>query len=110
MVGAIRDNLRDLFAAPANSIRFLQAKSPLLLSILKLPMSKSVTYHSVIGDQGKGDTPESSDGVVPYWSSHLPNAESEKIVPSSHGVNENPEGIEELRRILRLQLKESGNP
>ncbi len=110
MVGTIRNNLRDLFAAPANSIRFLRAKSPLLLSILKLPMSKSVTYHSVIGDQGKGDTPKSSDGVVPYWSSHLPNAESEKIVPSSHGVNENPEGIEELRRILHLHLKESGNP
>jgi len=106
MVNAIRSNMRDLFVAPANSIRFLQAKSPLLLSILKLPMSKRVTYHSVIGDQGKGDTPHSTDGVVPYWSSHLPDASSEKIVPSGHGANENPEGIEEIRRILRLHLGE----
>jgi pimeloyl-ACP methyl ester carboxylesterase len=110
MVNSIRNNLRDLFVAPANSIRFLRAKSPLLLSILKLPMSERVTYHSVIGDQGKGDTPDSSDGVVPYWSSHLPNAKSEKIVPSGHGANENSEGIEEVRRILHLHLLEIANP
>ena len=107
MLNAIRNNMRDLFVAPANSIRFLRAKSPLLLSILKLPMSKSVSYHSVIGDRGKGDTPDSSDGVVPYWSSHLPAAKSEKIVPSGHGANEDPNGIEEIRRILSLHLKTS---
>jgi hypothetical protein len=73
-------------------------------------MSERVAYHSVIGDQGKGNTPDSSDGVVPYWSSHLPNAKSEKIVPSGHGANEDPEGIEEIRRILRLHLLKSGNP
>ena len=110
MVNSIRNNLRDLFVAPANSIRFLRAKSPLLLAILKLPMSERVTYHSVIGDQGKGNTPDSSDGVVPYWSSHLPNAKSEKIVPSGHGANEYPDGIEEIRRILRLHLLKTGNP
>ena len=110
MVNSIRNHLRDLFVAPANSIRFLRAKSPLLLAILKLPMSERATYHSVIGDQGKGDTPYSSDGVVPYWSSHLPNAKSEKIVPSGHGANEDPGGIEEIRRILRLHLLKTGNP
>jgi pimeloyl-ACP methyl ester carboxylesterase len=110
LVNSIRNHLRDLFVAPANSIRFLRAKSPLLLAILKLPMSERVTYHSVIGDQGKGDTPDSSDGVVPYWSSHLSNAKSEKIVPSGHGANEDPEGIEEIRRILRLHHVEKTNP
>jgi hypothetical protein len=67
-------------------------------------MKKGVPYHSIIGDRGKGDTPESSDGVVPYWSSHLDGAASEKIVPSGHGSNENPEGIEEFRRILHNSL------
>ena len=110
MLNSVRNDFRDLFVAPANSIRFLRAKSPLLLSILKLPMSERVTYHSVIGDQGKGNTPNSSDGVVPYWSSHLPNAKSEKIVPSGHGANENPEGIEEIRRILRLHLLKTRTP
>ena len=98
---AVREDMRDLFVAPANSIVFLRARSPLLDAILKLPMKSGVPYHSIIGDRGRGDTPDSSDGVVPYWSSHLKGAASEKIVPSGHGTNENPEGIEEFRRILR---------
>lgn len=97
---AMRDDARSLFVAPANSIRFLQAESPLLLSILRLPASPRVKFHSIIGDRGRGNTPDSSDGVVPYWSSHLDGVESEKIVPSGHGANENAEGIEEMRRIL----------
>jgi hypothetical protein len=97
---SMRDDVRSAFVAPANSIRFLRAKSPLLGAILKLPVSRSVPYHSIIGDRGKGNSPESTDGVVPYWSSHLEGADSEKIVPSGHGANENPEGIAEIRRIL----------
>lgn len=102
---ALREDVRDLFVAPANSLTFLRANSPLLKSILALPMRPGVPYHSVIGDQGKGNTPDSSDGVVPYWSSHLEGAKSEKIVPSGHGSHENPEGIAELRRILKAHLQ-----
>lgn len=101
---ALRDEYRDLFVAPANSIVFLRANSPLLKAILALPMRPGIPYHSVIGDQGRGNTPDSSDGVVPYWSSHMKGAKSEKIVPSGHGAHENPEGIAELRRILTLHL------
>jgi len=97
----LREDLRELFVAPANSIVFLRARSPLLAAILKLPMRPNVPYHSVIGDRGQGDAPDSSDGVVPYWSSHMEGAASEKIVPSGHGAHENPEGIAELARILR---------
>ena len=64
-------------------------------------------HHSIIGDRGKGGTPESSDGVVEYWSSHLPSAQSEKIVPGPHGACELPETLDELRRILRLHLQEN---
>jgi hypothetical protein len=64
-------------------------------------------FHSIIGDRGKGDTPNSSDGVVDYWSSHLRGAKSELIVPGPHGSCELPETLDELRRILRLHLKES---
>jgi hypothetical protein len=99
---ALRQEYRKLFVAPANSLVFLRANSPLLKSILALPMRPGVPYHSVIGDQGRGDTPDSSDGVVPYWSSHLAGAASEKIVPSGHGAHEHPEGIAELGRILRM--------
>ena len=67
--------------------------------------SIEVPHHSIIGDRGKGDTPESSDGVVQYWSSQMKAATSEKIVPGPHGACELPETIEELRRILKIHLK-----
>jgi hypothetical protein len=101
---ALREDVRDLFVAPANSITFLRANSPLLKSILALPMRPGVPFHSVVGDRGRGDAPESSDGVVPYWSSRMEGAKSEKIVPSGHGAHEHPDGIAELRRILSLHL------
>jgi pimeloyl-ACP methyl ester carboxylesterase len=107
---ALREDLRELFVAPANSVAFLRARSPLLAAILRLPMRPGVPYHSIIGDRGRGDTPDSSDGVVPYWSSHLDGASTEKIVPSGHGTNENPEGIREFRRILRRHVGLGSGP
>ena len=59
-----------------------------------------------MGDRGRGDTPNSSDGVVAYWSSHLDGAQSTRIVPSGHSTHQNPEGIAEVRRILLLHLHE----
>jgi len=88
-----------------NSIDTLAPNNRFVLSMNKLPIAPGVTYHSIMGDRGKGDTPNSSDGVVAYWSSHLDGAASEKIVPSNHGAHQNPEAIEEVRRILKLHLK-----
>jgi hypothetical protein len=73
-----------------------------------LPLPKDVPYHSIIGDRGRGDTPNSSDGVVAYWSSHVDAAKSEKIVPSSRSANQNPEGIAEVERILKQHLGSKG--
>jgi pimeloyl-ACP methyl ester carboxylesterase len=69
-----------------------------------LPIADHTPYYSIIGDRGRGDTPHSSDGVVPYWSSHLDGAQSERIVPSGHSAHENKQGMEEVDRILRLDL------
>ena len=64
--------------------------------------------HSIIGNDNKlGPLKESSDGVVPYWSSHLDYAKSQVIVPGPHSCYELPESIAELKRILHLHLKES---
>jgi hypothetical protein len=61
-------------------------------------------YHSIIGDRGRGDTPNNSDDVVPYWSSHLDGAQLERIVPSGHPSHQNKQGMEEVDRILRFYL------
>jgi pimeloyl-ACP methyl ester carboxylesterase len=92
-----------------NSIDTLAPNDPFVRIVNTLPLAKGVPYHSIIGDRGRGDTPNSSDGVVPYWSSHLAGAKSEKIVPSDHGANQNPEAIAEVIRILKehSQGKES---
>ncbi|MDV2442128.1 hypothetical protein QR665_22340, partial [Acinetobacter gerneri] len=39
---------------------------------------------------------------------HLDGALSEKIIKGGHSIQETPEAVLELRRILRLQLTELG--
>ncbi len=65
---------------------------------------RPVPTHSIIGDRGRGDTPKSSDGVVPYWSSHI-GWGSETIVPADHSVQDVPETAERLAVILLDYLK-----
>ena len=85
-----------------NSVWGLKPTNPSFPVVNEAPMT--VPYHSIIGDRGKGDCPNCSDGVVAYWSSHLDGAKSETIVPGPHGSAELPETITELDRILRLHL------
>lgn len=90
-----------------NSIETLAPNHRFLKAINDIPLSPGVPFHSIMGDRGKGGNkdrtkPESNDGYVPYWSSHLDGAKSEMIVPSDHSVQHDPKAIEEIRRILRL--------
>ena len=91
-----------------NSIDTLVPNDPFIKEMNTLPMAKRIPYHSIIGDRGRGDTPNSSDGVVPYWSSHLDGAKSEKIVPSGHGAEHSPQGIAEVLRILNEHIAGKG--
>ncbi len=61
------------------------------LSIFGWSIPPGIPYHSIMGDRGHGDTSNSSDGIVPYWSSHL----------SDHGGQYNPQAIREVARILK---------
>jgi triacylglycerol esterase/lipase EstA (alpha/beta hydrolase family) len=85
-----------------NSITGLKPSNPALPVVNEARIS--VPYHSIIGDRGKDHCPDCTDGVVPYWSSHLDGAQSEVIVPGPHGACELPQTIAELDRILRLNL------
>jgi hypothetical protein len=89
-------------------INGLSPRSPVLLGLDTLPLD--APYHSIVGDRGRGDTPNSSDGVVAYWSSHLTGAQSELIVPGPHGSFALPQTVSELKRILRLNLAVGGAP
>jgi pimeloyl-ACP methyl ester carboxylesterase len=88
-----------------NSVDGLATTNPLFKVLDARPIQ--APYHSIIGDRGKGDTPNSSDGVVAYWSSHLKGVRSECIVPGPHGACELPETLAEVGRVLKLHLRES---
>jgi pimeloyl-ACP methyl ester carboxylesterase len=99
----LRPELQTSFdGGQASSISGLSEKSPTLQGLSKTTISPAVPFHSIIGDQGKGDSPNSSDGVVAYHSSHVEGAQSELIVPADHTAHAHPQAVLEIRRILRL--------
>jgi pimeloyl-ACP methyl ester carboxylesterase len=87
------------------SVDSLSENNPFVQAVQKVPLTPGIPHHTIAGDRGKGDAPNSSDGLVPYWSSHLDSAASEKIVPSAHPAHQNPEAIAEVARILKLHAK-----
>lgn len=102
VIAAISPNNDPRKFRPPTSISGLSPRNPLLLAMEQLPIG--APHNSIIGDRGRNDTPYSSDGVVPYWSSHLDSAQSELIVPTGHGAMENPKSVQEIRRILLEQI------
>ena len=69
---------------------------------------QNILYHSIIGNQNNTqDLDKMTDGIVPYWSSHLAGATSEIIIHGGHSVHEQTETTLELRRILRTHLEQT---
>ena len=90
-----------------NSIDNLAAHDPFVRAAADLPMSPTVRVHSIIArSSAEGALEDSNDGLVPYRSAHLPNAESEKVIVSGHSVQETAPAILEVRRILHQDLAE----
>ena len=111
-VHAVGDAMRggDPSARLPTSINSLSPNNNLTVALNKLPLPGRITFHSIMGDRGKGDTPDSSDGVVPYRSSHITPVASELIVPSYHSVQNDPQAAAELKRILQFHLKARSSP
>jgi pimeloyl-ACP methyl ester carboxylesterase len=93
-----------------NSIDLLDPDNQFLVAANALPLKAGVPFHSLIGDRGRGGhldrtKPVSHDGIVPYWSSHLAGAQSERIIPSGHWSHLHPLGMVEIKRILNEHLQ-----
>lgn len=100
--GAFTDDYQRLGRGKLDSVHALSPQQPTLHILADLPMTPGLSVHSIIGDRGKpGPLEESTDGLVPYWSSHLAAADSELVVPHGHRVHEHPEAIAEIVRLLR---------
>ena len=90
-----------------NSVDTLSPNNRFVKAINTVPLTPGIPYHVICGDRGKGGNkdktkPVMSDGIVPYWSSHMDGAQSELIVPSGHSAHQNPQAIAEVKRILKL--------
>lgn len=74
------------------------------------PVAPGVIAHSIIAVKNPNDAQEKwTDGVVDYSSAHIEPVSSELVVHSTHSVQDKPEAIEEVRRILLEHLRESGD-
>ena len=103
----VNQEIRKKTTKISRSIDNLSATSPFITVYNQLPVRSDVTYHSIIGTRKSDTGPGSSDGVVPYESSHIDVAVSERLVHSGHPAHENPDAIDEVKRILMLHLQEN---
>src|SRR5262249_21531864 len=61
------DVLEALQEAPT-SIKGLSPQNPMIQVLAEIDIDRGVPFHSIIGDRGRGDGAQGSDGVVPYTS------------------------------------------
>nr|WP_241093436.1 alpha/beta hydrolase [Xanthomonas sp.] len=88
-----------------NSIDNLRDTDPFVRAAADLPVSPAVRYHSIIARRDPAvPLADADDGLVPYRSAHMPGAASEKVITSWHSVQETPQAIIEIRRILHEQI------
>lgn len=90
------------FAREFNSIRQLSPDSYSIRGLSRLNVRNAPTY-TILGDRGFNDSPQSSDGIVPYWSSHIAWG-AEDIVASDHHVQDAQETAAVFTRILKGAL------
>ncbi|MFT4066093.1 esterase/lipase family protein [Paraburkholderia sp.] len=89
-----------------NSIEQLRETDPMIRATSQLPISPHVCFHSIIARRrANGPLEDSDDGVVPYRSAHLAGAVSEKVIVAGHSVQETPQAILEIRRILHEDIE-----
>ena len=88
------------------SVDNMKSTSPFLKTLASLPVAPNVYVNSIIPVKGDGPPAEADDGVVSYRSAHIEPVESELVVKSRHSTLGTPPTIEEIRRILHLNLEE----
>jgi triacylglycerol esterase/lipase EstA (alpha/beta hydrolase family) len=90
-----------------SSIDLLSPESPESIALGQLKVAGQIPFHLIIGVRHGSKIIRSSDGIVPYSSSHLDGAESEFDVQTGHTVTHSPKTEEEVLRILKLNLQKN---
>lgn len=93
-----------------NGASELSQKSRFMQMTANLQIASGLPYHSIMGQIDPATRIiDSSDGIVPYHSSHLAGARSERLIQGGHSIQSDPAAVLELRQILRLHLSEIGD-
>jgi pimeloyl-ACP methyl ester carboxylesterase len=82
------------------SIDQMNPRNKSLRTLAEIPIAPGIAANSVIAVSGSGPVEEGGDGVVMYRSAHLDDVESELVVQSGHSLQDHPDTVEEVRRIL----------
>lgn len=97
------EKLAAMLSRPMTSIDTMNPNNPVLQTLASIPVT-AVPAHSIIAVEGDGPKEEGDDGVVAYKSAHIDEAVSELVVRWGHSCQDQPETIEEVRRILLEHL------
>jgi hypothetical protein len=100
--GARIDLSQEILEDNSESARTNDGPKPASESTNK-PLVAAVTVDE---DISQALTERLSDGIVPYTSAHLEGATSETIITGGHSIQENPQTVLTLRRILHQQLQQ----
>jgi triacylglycerol esterase/lipase EstA (alpha/beta hydrolase family) len=90
----------------ATSVDNMKSSNPFLATLSSMPIAPGVYVNSIIAVKGDGPAAQGNDGVVEFQSAHIEPVESEFLVKSGHSTQGTPPTIEEVRRILYLNLDE----
>ena len=88
------------------SLDQMNPRNSFLRTLASIPLAPGVTANSIISVKGTGPVEEGGDGVVNYTSAHIEGVESELVVQSTHTLQDRPETVEEVRRILLYHARD----
>jgi pimeloyl-ACP methyl ester carboxylesterase len=92
-----------------SSVDQLAWQHPRLMALFDLGFNPAVKFHSIIADTHDPPGAGGTDGVIPYASSHLDDASSERVIRGGHLCQANSLVIAECQRILREHLASAEN-
>jgi pimeloyl-ACP methyl ester carboxylesterase len=97
----------DARPARSTSLDQMNPRDAFLKALVAIPLAPGVVGNSIIAVKGSGPVEDGEDGVVAYRSAHLDGVESELVVRSGHSLQDQPDTVEEVRRILLLHARDA---
>jgi pimeloyl-ACP methyl ester carboxylesterase len=88
------------------SIDQMNPRNKSLRTLAEIPIAPGVAANSIIAVKSSGPVEDGGDGVVNYRSAHLDGVESELVVQSGHSLQDHPETVEEVRRVLLYHARD----